>query len=454
VTAVQRFVQADPDDVRLATLTPPQSKFYLSKKKYPLFVGGFGSGKSTCMSVSAITDLVNYPGANIACYAPTYDLLKLITEPFIAERLYLAGLSYSFNKSDHIFTIPGYGRIICRSLSNPERIIGYEVFRSHVDELDTLRPDAAENAWNKVIARNRQKLYVLDDQGQRILRPDHAALPKNHDPYQTELNRVSAYTTPEGFMFVYQRWVKNGGEDYGIYKASTYSNPHLPDGYIQGLINTYPEALISAYLDGEFVNLTSGAVYPNFDRVLNNTTEVVTGNEPLMVGMDFNVLFGAAGIHVLRDGDPHCVDQIHKAFDTDTQIATLKARYPDNPITVYPDASGDNRTSSNTTASDIAKLKAANFRVKVGHSNPPIKNRVASVNAMICNGQKVRRYKVNAEKCPDVVAGFEQQVYDDNGMPDKSSGLDHILDACGYYIDKEFGIVRPRASLTVVQGAY
>ena len=442
-------------NIRLAKLTQPQSAFYQATEKYPLFVGGFGSGKSTTMTVSVVTDLVNYPGANIGCYAPTYDLLKLITEAFLIEYLEAAGLSFTFNKSDHIFQVQGYGQIICRSLSNPERIIGYEVFRSHVDELDTLKPKDAENAWNKVIARNRQKIYTLDAKGNQVRRPGTRLNgPPGLDPYLTELNRVSAYTTPEGYMFAYKRWVKDGGADYGIYRASTYSNPHLPEGYIEGLVNTYPEELISAYLEGEFVNLTSGSVYPSFDRILNGCTDTVQGNEPLCVGMDFNILKGAAGIHVLRNGLPHCVDQIHNAYDTDEQIATLKERYPNNPITIYPDASGDSRTSANTTKSDIAKLKLAGFRVKVPSKNPPIKVRVASLNAMICNGEGERRYKVNAAACPDVVAGLEQQVYSDNGLPDKSSGLDHILDGCGYYINREFGLVRPRASLTVVAGAY
>lgn len=438
------------DEPYLAELTPPQSAFYMAQEKYPLFVGGFGSGKSTTMSVSAVTDLVNYPGAHIACYAPTYDLLKLITVPFIATYLEAAGLKHTFNKSDFIFAVRGLGRIICRSLSNPERIIGYEVFRSHVDELDTLKPVFAENAWNKVIARNRQKLYKLDGRGDKIQKND----PDSTEKYETELNRVSAYTTPEGYMFAYSRWVRNGGPDYGIYRATTYSNPHLPDGYIEGLLASYPAELISAYLDGEFVNLTSGAVYPKFDRDLNGSSETVQGNEPLCVGMDFNVLKGAAAVHVLRAGLPHCVDQVHNSFDTDETIAVIKQRYPDNPITVYPDASGDSRTSANTTKSDITKLKAAGFRIKVAGSNPRIKDRIASVNAMICNGEGERRYFVNAAKCPDVVAGLEQQVYGDNGMPDKTSDLDHINDAVGYYINRDFGIVRPRSKLTVIQGNY
>jgi hypothetical protein len=42
--------------------------------------------------------------------------------------------------------------------------------------------------------------------------------------------------------------------------------------------------------------------------------------------------------------------------------------------------------------------------------------------------------------CPHTVDGFEQQVYDTNGMPDKKSGHDHMMDGVGYFINYEFGM--------------
>ena len=49
-------------------------------------------------------------------------------------------------------------------------------------------------------------------------------------------------------------------------------------------------------------------------------------------------------------------------------------------------------------------------------------------------------YLVNVEKCPTLAVSLEQQVYDKNGEPDKSAGLDHIVDATGYFIHKRFPI--------------
>ncbi len=411
-------------------LTGPQSSFWLSEYQYPLFVGGFGSGKSVVAALKAIDDLMAFPGANIGCYAPTYDLLNLITGQYIIEYLEEAGLKFKHNKSDHIISVEGHGKLILRSLSNPERIIGYQVLRSHVDEIDTLKQKDANNAWNKIIARNRQGFK--NESGEFIQ------------------NTVRAYTTPEGYEFAYNRWVKQLDETnqhlYKLYRAPTASNPHLPPDYISNLRATYPAELIDAYLEAKFINLTSGAVYPKYSRKLNGSEERVEGFEPLEVGMDFNVMKGAAVIHVMRgDGEVHAVDEIFDAYDTDEQIAALKDKYPHNPITIYPDNTGDRRTSSNTSRSDIKKLKKAGFRVKHDSSNPAIKDRVNSFNAQICNGNGERNYFVNHERAPNLTASLEQQIWGPNGQPDKTAGLDHIVDGAGYFMVKKFPLHKPEA---------
>lgn len=444
----------DDEDTKVISLTVPQTLFTLSNAKYPLFCAGFGSGKSICMAANVLNDL-SYPGANIGAYAPTYDLLSLITIPYLEEMLTNNEIPYKYNKNAKIIHVEDHGDIICRSLDNPARIVGYQVFRSHIDELDTLKPKKAKEAWRKVIARNRQKIYFRDDRGKRI-----KIGTKNDMPvYKTYLNRVSGYTTPEGFGFCYEQWEKekekNEPKGYKLIRASTHSNAHnLPDDYIDTLRASYPPELIDAYIEGIFVNLVGGRCYPKFDRTLNHSDEIASPNELLYVGIDFNVMVGSSVIHVLRNGLPVAVDEIHNAFDTDEQIAVLKERYPKNPIRIYPDATGHNRTAANTVATDIAKLYAAGFQVIEKYSNPGIKDRVFSLSAMICNAAGERRYKVNTKKCPEFTLCLEQQIWGPNGLPDKSLGLDHKPDAAGYYVYEEFPIIKPVASVSTIRGNY
>jgi len=441
-------------------LTKPQSVFLGLEDKFPLFVAGYGAGKSTAMCVSIFNDL-DYcckTPIKIGAYAPTYDLLKLITIPYLCEFMEEMGVEYTINKSDYIITLETGDQIILRSLDNPARIVGYQTFRAHIDEIDTLPDQKATAAWNKVVARNRQKVQRLSEDGVQLyytedVTEDGEVISKTGDPI-LEPNRISAYTTPEGFGFAYRKWKKAPADGYTMVKAPTYSNPNLPPDYIKGLRDTYPVELIDAYIEGEFVNLIGKSVYPKFDRVLNHSNEKVKQGDILEVGMDFNVVHGAAGIHVLRNNAPVAVDEIHNAYDTDEQIAILKSRYPGAAINIYPDATGTRRTSANTTQSDIAKLKAARFKVFTDHSNPPIKDRVMSYNAQICNGNGERNYKVNTDMCPHLTNSLEQQIWGDNGLPDKSNGLDHIVDGSGYYIFYRFGITKTRTTVRASYNSY
>tara|TARA_B100000686_G_scaffold345438_1_gene430044 strand:- start:1550 stop:2800 length:1251 start_codon:yes stop_codon:yes gene_type:complete len=409
-------------------LTDPQYEFVASESQFPAMVAGFGAGKTHAAVIRAIYKKINYPKQNIAYYLPTYDLVRTIGFPRFAEQLDEMGYSFDLNKTDAIITIPKAGNIIFRTMDRPERIIGYEVADSLVDELDTLKTEKAREVWEKIISRNRQK------------KPDGS------------LNTVAVATTPEGFRFVYERWQKNPAPGYKIIKATTHSNSrNLPAGYIESLQSTYPSNRLAAYLDGEFVNLTAGSVYPDFDRELNATTETINSGDALHIGMDFNVGKMSAIIHVLRGDDPHAVAEITDVLDTPAMAAMIKQRYQGHKIFIYPDASGNSRKSNNASESDLSILRQAGFQVLVNSKNPAVKDRVLAVNAMIHKEGK-RRYLVNIEHCPSLVEGLEKQAYDKNGEPDKSGGLDHAIDAAGYFITYRYPVVKRQIKTIKVLG--
>lgn len=405
------------------TLTPPQGKFFGLQCKYPAFVGGFGTGKTETMAVSAFRDASHSADALIAMYEPTYDLIRLILAPRMEDKLSEYGVRYKYNKSENIIytASPGIGDFVLRTLDNPARIVGYESYRSHIDEIDTLKEKHAQEVWIKVIARNRQ-------------RPDGVEKP---------FNRVSVYTTPEGFRFVYKTWKRAPKDGYEMVQASTYSNPFLPEDYADTLRGSYPPQLIEAYLNGDFVNLTSGTVYHCYNRKLNGSSESVSGDEPIHVGMDFNVGKMAAIIHVMRGDSPHAVDEITAGYDTPDVIRKLRDRYSKNNIHVYPDASGNSRKSVNAAETDLSLLRSAGFSVHVDGTNPSVKDRINSVNAMFLNADGERRYRVNADRCPIYAESLEQQIWAENGEPDKAAGFDHANDGGGYFIVKRFPIIRP-----------
>ncbi|ANN86054.1 putative terminase [Salmonella phage MA12] len=414
------------------TATEPQGAFLNLHCKFPAFVAGFGTGKSEVMCNSALLDSMEGGSDSlIAMYEPTYDLVRLILAPRMEEKLSDWGIRYKYNKSDNIiYTSSGqFGDFVLRTLDNPARIVGYESFRAKIDELDTLNRDHAEHAWNKVIARNRQ-------------------LPCTYRPITPKpANTVSVFTTPEGFRFVHDRWAVKKQPGYEMIQASTTSNPFLPEDYVQSLRDTYPGQLIDAYIDGKFVNLTSGSVYYAYVRKKHSSRETIQPGETLYIGQDFNVGHMASTIYVQRDYVWHAVAELVDMRDTPDVVREITERWKrhGHHIVMYPDASGKNRKSTDASMSDIAQLQNAGFEIRVKSVNPAVKDRVASVNKALESG----RLMVNEQACPVTARCLEQQAYDKNGIPDKTSGNDHQNDATGYPIAYEMPLVKPVSHIPV-----
>lgn len=412
--------------MRTLTINPtqPQADFHNLTCKHPAFVGGFGTGKSETMANQAFMDASHSSDALIGLYEPTYDLVRLIMAPRMEEKLSHYGIRYKYNKSENIiYTSSGqFGDFILRTLDNPSRIIGYETYRSHVDEIDTLKEDKALEAWIKIIARNRQA-------------------PKGViDPF----NRVSAYSTPEGFRFLYKYWKKEPRIGYEMVQASTLSNPFLPSDYVDTLKETYPDQLIEAYINGDFVNLTSGTVYHEFDRDKHSTDVEWNNIEPVHIGMDFNVCNMSAIISVIRNNKVYDVDEIVGAYDTPSIIQIIKERYQNCQVNIYPDASGKNRNAQGASESSIHILRQAGFNVYAPNKNPFVKDRVLAMNTSFSKGF----HYVNINKCPTHAANLEQQVYNQAGEPDKTAGNDHTNDANGYLISYKYPVVKPQVKKT------
>lgn len=411
-------------------LTEPQEEFVFSDAQFPAFIGGFGSGKSHSLIVRSLLGKLAYPSLDRGYFAPTWDLIRLIAWPRYEALLSDWGIGYKLHKSEKWLKLSTGGKIIFRSLDTPERIVGFEICDAEVDELDTLDVKHAEDCWNKIIGRCRQK------------KPDKKPA------------TVGVATTPEGFRFVYQRWHVKASDTYRMTRSKTSDNPFLDPSYEQQLRETYSEQLVKAYVDGLFVNMTTGSVYPEFDRTLNRADLVPEKNEPLHIGMDFNVMNMTAIVHVIREDRPYAVDELVGVRDTPAMAELIHQRFraggqEGRSISIYPDASGDSRHSTNASVSDLAILSARHYRVCANPANPRVKDRVNAMNGMIKNDKGERRYKVNVQKCTHYTDSLEKQPYDENGEPDKKTGLDHPADAGGYFISFKYPVSKPVTSLNI-----
>lgn len=392
---------------------------YTLDTKYKAFVGGFGSGKTAVGCLDLILFAAKHPKTIQGYFAPTYGAIRDIFYPTLEEMAELVGMQTKVRiGSSEVDLYVGkryYGTIICRSMDNPTKIIGFKVARALVDEIDVLPKAKATDAWRKIIARLRLQV-------------------------DGEINGVGVTTTPEGFKFVYEQFAKDPSESYSMVQASTYENEaHLPPDYIQTLKESYPSNLISAYINGEFVNLTSGTVYYGYNREDNRSDEVIEEGDTLHIGMDFNVMNMAATVYVIRDGIWHAVAELVDGYDTPEFVRIIQDNWQSkgHRVIIYPDASGRSRKTVGAAESDIGLLSV--FEIRANKQNPPVKDRINSTNAAFERGAVL----INDRLCPTVAQCLEQQIYGRNGEPDKTSGVDHQNDATTYPIAYEMPIVRP-----------
>lgn len=405
-------------------LTKPQQDFVFSTKTHPAIVGGLGSGKSRAGTMRMILLMLNERGINTLYTMPTYDLLRLRAIPGIEEDLQMLGLKYTLNKSEFSIEIHGFGTMYFRSYDNPNRLIAFEVAASCADELDVLNKDQAALVWRKISERTRQPCK--------------------------RGNSIAAVTTPDqGFSgFIYDRWVTRADSTTELIKASTLSNPYLPDGYVDQIRSNYDPQLAEMYINGEFVSLTANKVYHYFGRDTHHSDRIIQNGDHLHIGLDFNI--GGCCAVVMVDDSDQCV-AVDEFVSHDTRdFVNALARYTSNRVTIYPDASGRSGRT-NASASDIGIIESAGYMVDAPMANPFIRDRINSVNARISHG----RLLVNTDKCPNLTTALETQGYNDRGDPEKFSShpaIDDWNDAFGYCISRRFPIIAAQQSFNISWG--
>ncbi|MBY0238477.1 MAG: terminase large subunit [Burkholderiaceae bacterium] len=256
--------------------------------------------------------------------------------------------------------------------------------------------------------------------------------------------------TPKGFNHCYDSYLDGQGRepDHKSWLYTSVDGGNVPPEEIEAARRKMdPRTFRQEYM-ASFENY-QGVIYYCFDRRRNHTDDTVRPGDALHIGMDFNVAHMAAVVFVIRDDLPRAVDELMEVFDTPAMILKIKERYQQagqqHTIAVYPDASGQNRKSSGASESDLTLLRTAGFTVVVDHSNPVVKDRINSMNAMLCNTYDQRRLLVNTNKCQKFTLSLERQIYDDKGEPDKKGGFDHANDAGGYFIAKRWPVTKRSA---------
>ena len=377
---------------------------------------GYGAGKTRALCAKAVMMAAANQGFIGAVMEPTGPLIRDIWQNDFDNFLDQYNIPHTFRASPlpeyTLHFAGGDTKILCRSFENWSRIIGLNLAWVLADEIDTVAPSIANRAFPKILGRLRAG----------------------------NVRQFAAASTPEGFRWMWNTFGSDEAKarpDRHLIRMRTIDNPHLPPDFIKRLEANYDPSLLRAYLDGEFVNLTTGQVYDRFNREKHVITELPDfSEEALRIGVDFNVGNMSAIIAVRLNNKLLVVDEVSGAHDTDALAQEIVRRYPGRRMYAYPDASGGNR-STNATQTDIQILESYGMGNQSPRANPPVRDRVASVQALLENGKGQIRLQV-AASCKRTIECLELQSYTEKGEPDKDAGFDHMNDALGYLVWREF----------------
>ncbi len=336
--------------------------------------------------------------------------IKLLKQTVIAdlERAFDAGnITYRDNSQAGTITV-GQVTFVYLAMQNPDDIYAFNFHCAICDEID------------EVPSERVQKIVTAIQERCRVVMPAGKDMP-TRDPF------IFFSTTAQGLGGTYQliEYLKEKKLPYIKIRGRTQDNTNLAPSQLKLLRGLYTEEEAKAYLDGEFVNLSTGRVYPEFNAKQHVYMPFsIKPDEVIYVGQDFNAGYNAAVEMIERNGKIYIVNTHHWSYVGDA-ARRLRELHPTNRIIMIPDANGKEIMSG-----FVEEFEKYNVEICWNNINPSILERITALNKAFRFGNL---FVFDGLK--KLQMGFETRDFDDNGKPRKGKGpnaLDHENDACEY----------------------
>jgi len=402
---------------------PSQARFHDSRERFKGFSGPIGSGKSQALCHEAIKLSYVNAGRLGLVGAPTYPMLRDATQTTLRELLEDNGIPYELYKAENVIVMKDTGsKILLRAVEEFERLRGTNLAWFGIDEL-TYVP---EEAWLRLEGRLR-------------------------DPRATRLCGFAVWT-PKGQDWVYRRFIHARVAGYEAVIARPMENIHvlsqIPDFY-ERLKQSYDEKFYRQEVLGEYLNMQDGLVYHAFRRDMHIREAKLNPLLPLLWALDFNVDPMSSIIAQIVDGTAYVLDEIVLSrASTQEACEEFCNRFPSHQrgLVIYGDASGTRQHTSGTTdfqviRDSLRQTGYAHATYKIRRANPPVRDRVAKVNAKLLNAAgEVQLYV--SPRCKELIRDFEEVGYKTGSSvidKDRDHRRTHLSDALGYLIWEECG---------------
>lgn len=405
-------------------------KYQFEGVKICLLSGSVGSAKSILAAHIIVTHALLFPGSGILVLRRSLKDLKRTVWPLILR--HYPELRKYWNKSEMTISLPNGSMIYGDSYHDGD----YDKFRSY--ELSMAVLEEATEAWEK---------DLFDQIMERIGRLPHI-----------QENIFLLVTNPDSpEHWIYKEIIEKQNEFTKVFYSRTEDNPFLKPWYIENLKKTLDPKRALRMLYGQWVEINSEVIYHCYDKKLNALIaeeDQVDTDYPIDLMFDFNIGKGkpnsmAVGQYI--NGHFKILDEvILEGGNTPAVMEELASKgYFDDYdyFRIYGDCNGDNSdTRSPRSDYDIIKKFIAHYprrddqqpirvEMKVSKTNPSVRYRHNTVNALFCNMNQERSIFVSSN-CKTVDEGFRLTSLKKGGsyIEDDSKKFQHVTTAVGYWI--------------------
>ncbi len=377
---------------------PNISQFFL--------IGGYFSAKTTTLKLLTMLTISKYWKHPVvgALGAPTISFLEKTLLADLQNVLEQTGSKYTYNSSKHILRI---GNMTIRMIQTgqPKEIYGHNLSFFYSDEHDELEQTKALDANQAIQERVR------------------IPFPDGRDPFSV------IATTAQGLRGTY-RIVENLKEEkqpYALVRGRTEDNTTLRPDYLRRLKALYNEEEQEAFLNGKFVNLTTGRVYYAYNEAVHfQNVEPIQPHETVHIGQDLNEGYSKGTACVIRGGMVVVVREFSfKAIGYAPRL--LREAFPHNRIVWYPDNSG-----KPIMGGYVEEIEHYQIETVYAGRNPSILDRI-----FIGNKLFLLNRMVVSKECPETSMVLKTRQFDEKGVPEKGKGEkapDHRADSFDYVV--------------------
>jgi len=384
-------------------LSKVQQQVSNDQNRFRILAGGRRLGKSY-LAMNEMAKFARFPDQRILAVAPTYKQCKNIWWNDLKGLLIEKNWVKKINESELQITLVNSSTITLRSSENYDALRGGKYNFIVMDECADMKPDV----WFQVLRP------TLSDTG------GHALF----------------ISSPKGRNWFYDIWCEGEKDNYSSYQFTTLDGGFVPEAEVEQARSDLDSRTFEQEYEAQFVSY-SGVIYYAFsEQNIKAYPGVVSRDDTIHLGCDFNIDPMSATVSIIKNDIAWVIDEI-EIFSSNTNelVAEVKARYPNNRVIAYPDSSGIKRTT-NSGISDHQILQNAGFKLVVQPGNPPVKDRISSVNGAFEKGKLFID-----PKCRSVKNCLIKHTYKEGSrQPDKNTGHDHMNDALGYFVYQHYAI--------------